>query len=117
MKLLDGKATAEAIKKDLALEVSAIKSKGGKVPHLAAILIGNDGASETYVGSKVKTCHEIGFDSTLLRFDPSISESELLHQIREINRNPEIDGLIVRVLFQAILLFQKLPKPLILLRT
>ncbi len=107
MKLLDGKATAEAIKKDLALEVSAIKSKGGKVPHLAAILIGNDGASETYVGSKVKTCHEIGFDSTLLRFDPSISESELLHQIREINRNPEIDGLIVQSPIPSHIAFSK----------
>ncbi len=96
MVLLDGKATSTAIKAELAAEVAAIKLAGKKVPHLAAILIGHDGASETYVGSKVKTCNEIGFNSTLIRYDNSISELELLEKIRQINEDPAIDGLIVQ---------------------
>lgn len=96
MVILDGKATAEKIKKQLSEEVAQIKASGGKVPHLAAILVGNDGASETYVGSKVKTCAEIGFGSSLFRFSPEVSEAELLEKIRSINADPEIDGLIVQ---------------------
>lgn len=96
MVILDGKATSQAIKKEIAIEVEALKQAGKKIPHLAAILVGNDGASETYVGSKVKTCHEIGFDSTLIRFDSSVSESELLDKIKQINADPAIDGLIVQ---------------------
>lgn len=96
MILLDGKATAEAIKKEIAAEVARLKLSGKKTPHLAAILVGNDGASETYVGSKVKTCHEIGFHSSLFRFSTSVTETELLEKIMHINIDPEIDGLIVQ---------------------
>jgi methylenetetrahydrofolate dehydrogenase (NADP+)/methenyltetrahydrofolate cyclohydrolase len=96
MVILDGKATSQAIKKEIAIEVEALKQAGKKIPHLAAILVGNDGASETYVGSKVKTCHEIGFDSTLIRFDSNVSEIELLDKIKQINADPAIDGLIVQ---------------------
>lgn len=96
MNILDGKATAETIRKEIAAEVSRIREAGGKVPHLAAILVGNDGASETYVGSKVKYCHEIGFHSSLFRFNSAVSEAELLDKIRAVNNDPEIDGLIVQ---------------------
>jgi methylenetetrahydrofolate dehydrogenase (NADP+) / methenyltetrahydrofolate cyclohydrolase len=96
MKLLDGKAVAEAIKKELASEVSAMKQSGKKTPHLAAILVGNDGASETYVGNKVKTCHQVGFHSSLIRFDSSVTEHGLLERIRQINEDSDIDGLIVQ---------------------
>ncbi len=96
MVILDGKATSLAIKEEIAIEVNALKLAGKKIPHLAAILVGNDGASETYVGSKVKTCHEIGFDSTLIRFNSDVSEGELLDKIRQINADPSIDGLIVQ---------------------
>jgi methylenetetrahydrofolate dehydrogenase (NADP+)/methenyltetrahydrofolate cyclohydrolase len=96
MILLDGKATSAAIKTEIAQEVATLKQQGHKTPHLAAILVGNDGASETYVGSKVKTCHEIGFHSSLIRFDTSVSEEKLLDKIKQINDDPEIDGLIVQ---------------------
>jgi len=96
MVILDGKATSQAIKQEIAIEVVALKQAGKKIPHLAAILVGNDGASETYVGSKVKTCREIGFDSTLIRFNSDVSESELLDKIKQINADPSIDGLIVQ---------------------
>ncbi len=96
MILLDGKATANAIKKEIAEEVTQLNLAGKKTPHLAAILVGNDGASETYVGSKVKTCHEIGFRSSLFRFNPAVTQAELLEKIRQINNDPEIDGLIVQ---------------------
>lgn len=96
MILLDGKATSSAIKQEIAQQVAGLKQQGHKTPHLAAILVGNDGASETYVGSKVKTCHEIGFHSSLIRFDSSVSEEKLLDKIRQINEDPEIDGLIVQ---------------------
>lgn len=96
MILLDGKATANAIKKEIAEEVAQLNLAGKKTPHLAAILVGNDGASETYVGSKVKTCHEIGFHSSLFRFNPAVTQAELLEKIRHINNDPEIDGLIVQ---------------------
>jgi methylenetetrahydrofolate dehydrogenase (NADP+) / methenyltetrahydrofolate cyclohydrolase len=96
MILLDGKATAMAIKQEIASQVALLKEKGRKTPHLAAILVGNDGASETYVGSKVKTCHEIGFHSSLIRFDSSVSEEKLLDKIKQINDDEEIDGLIVQ---------------------
>jgi methylenetetrahydrofolate dehydrogenase (NADP+)/methenyltetrahydrofolate cyclohydrolase len=96
MILLDGKATSATIKHEIALQVAELKHQGHKTPHLAAILVGNDGASETYVGSKVKTCHEIGFHSSLIRFDSSVSEEKLLDKIKQINDDPEIDGLIVQ---------------------
>lgn len=96
MILLDGKKTAEEYKIQIAADVAALKQQGKKTPHLAVILAGHDGASETYVGNKIKTCKELGFDATLIRFDNSVSEKELLDKIIEINNNSEIDGLIVQ---------------------
>ncbi|MFN6946743.1 MAG: bifunctional 5,10-methylenetetrahydrofolate dehydrogenase/5,10-methenyltetrahydrofolate cyclohydrolase [Cytophagaceae bacterium] len=95
--ILDGKRISEEIRQEIAAEVAEIKRKGGKIPHLAAILVGNDGASETYVGSKVKCCDVVGFKSTLVRFDADISEDDLLVKIDEINNDPDIDGLIVQL--------------------
>lgn len=97
MQIIDGKLVSEAIKAQLATEVAALKAAGKKVPHLAAILIGNDGASETYVASKVKSCAAIGYDSTLLRFDAQISEKHLLDQIALLNENPDVDGILVQL--------------------
>lgn len=97
MQIIDGKATADEIKKEIALEVAEIKQVGGKIPHLVAILVGNNGASETYVANKVKSCEELGFKSTLLRFDPTISEAELLVEVEKVNDNEDMDGLIVQL--------------------
>jgi methylenetetrahydrofolate dehydrogenase (NADP+) / methenyltetrahydrofolate cyclohydrolase len=97
MQIIDGKATADEIKKEIALEVQEIKALGGKTPHLVAILVGNNGASETYVANKVKSCEEVGFNSTLLRFDPTITESELLLEVKKVNENDDMDGLIVQL--------------------
>lgn len=97
MQLLDGKKTAEDIKVEIALEVNKIKSRGEKVPHLAAIIVGNDGASLTYVGSKVKACEKVGFESTLIKMSSTTSETELLKKIKELNEDPNIDGFIVQL--------------------
>lgn len=97
MILIDGKATADSIKAEIAAEVENILQSGGKRPHLAAILVGNDGASMTYVGHKESACKRVGFDSTVIRYDESISQKELLDKISEINNNPLIDGLIVQL--------------------
>lgn len=97
MQIIDGKATADEIKKEIAIEVAEMKAKGEKTPHLVAILVGNNGASETYVANKVKSCQELGFNSTLLRFEPSISESELLAEVQKVNNNDDMDGLIVQL--------------------
>jgi len=97
MQIIDGKATADEIKKEIALEVQAIKTSGGKIPHLVAILVGNNGASETYVANKVKSCEEVGFHSTLLRFAPTITEIELLLEVEKVNNNDDMDGLIVQL--------------------
>jgi methylenetetrahydrofolate dehydrogenase (NADP+) / methenyltetrahydrofolate cyclohydrolase len=97
MQLLDGKMIADQVKQEIAHEVSAIKQAGGKTPHLVAILVGNDGASETYVGHKEKACAQVGFNSTVLRFDESISEEQLLAEVEKLNKNPEIDGFIVQM--------------------
>jgi methylenetetrahydrofolate dehydrogenase (NADP+) / methenyltetrahydrofolate cyclohydrolase len=97
MQIIDGKATADEIKKEIAIEVADMKAKGEKTPHLVAILVGNNGASETYVANKVKSCQELGFNSTLLRFEPSISESELLAEVKKVNDNVDMDGLIVQL--------------------
>jgi methylenetetrahydrofolate dehydrogenase (NADP+) / methenyltetrahydrofolate cyclohydrolase len=97
MQIIDGKATADEIKKEIAIEVAEMKAKGEKTPHLVAILVGNNGASETYVANKVKSCQELGFNSTLLRFEPSISESELLAEVQKVNDNDDMDGLIVQL--------------------
>jgi methylenetetrahydrofolate dehydrogenase (NADP+)/methenyltetrahydrofolate cyclohydrolase len=95
--IINGKETAAQIRSEIKQEVNHIKSQGGKVPHLAAFLVGSDGASETYVNFKVKDCHEIGFDSTLRRFEDTVSEEELLKQIDTINTDDSIDGLIVQL--------------------
>jgi methylenetetrahydrofolate dehydrogenase (NADP+) / methenyltetrahydrofolate cyclohydrolase len=97
MTLLDGKSTSETIQEEIAKEVAAIKSNGGKTPHLAAILVGNDGGSVTYVNNKVLACERIGFGSTLIRFEDSITESELLQKIKELNEDDLIDGFIVQL--------------------
>ena len=95
--LIDGKKTAQEIKNEIAARVAEIKQAGGKQPHLAAILVGEDGASQTYVGAKVKACEEVGFTSTLVRLAAEVSEEELLRTVEEINQNPDIDGLIVQL--------------------
>ena len=97
MQLLDGKLIANILKDEIAAEVSKIISNGGKKPHLAAILVGNNGASETYVNAKVKACERVGFDSTLVRLESDVTEEVLLSEVRKINDNPEIDGLIVQL--------------------
>ncbi|HPW66671.1 MAG TPA: tetrahydrofolate dehydrogenase/cyclohydrolase catalytic domain-containing protein [Salinivirgaceae bacterium] len=97
MELIDGKKTAQAIKDEIAAEVLNIKAKGGKVPHLAVILVGSDGGSVTYVNSKVKTCGELGFNSTKIEYPDTISEQELLDKIYEINSDKDIDGLLVQL--------------------
>ena len=97
MIILDGKKTSNDIKDEIATEVKSIISVGGKVPHLSAILVGNDGASETYVNAKVKACEKVGFESTLIRLSENITEEELLFEIEKINNNQDIDGLIVQL--------------------
>jgi methylenetetrahydrofolate dehydrogenase (NADP+)/methenyltetrahydrofolate cyclohydrolase len=97
MKLLDGKATAEAIRKELAEAVKLRKKEGKKIPHLAAILVGNDGGSITYVGAKVKACNQIGFESTLIQYDESVSEEVLMNKIKTLNEDKSIDGFIVQL--------------------
>lgn len=97
MTILDGKKTSEQIKTEIAIAVDQIKSEGRKVPHLAAVLVGEDGASQTYVNSKVKDCEQVGFQSTLVRLDAAISEDYLLEKVKEINDNQDIDGIIVQL--------------------
>jgi len=97
MILLDGKKTANDIKNEIAIKVASLVAGGGKKPHLAAILVGSDGASETYVNAKVKACNKVGFDSTLVRFNANVSEEELLAEVKKINNNSDIDGLIVQL--------------------
>lgn len=97
MQLLEGKVASAAIKEDLKNKVSALTSKGKKVPHLAAILVGNDPASETYVASKVKNCKEVGINSSLFKYESDITEEKLLEKINELNNDKEIDGILVQV--------------------
>lgn len=97
MKILDGQLVSKAIKDELKLKVGQLIAEGKKVPHLAAVLVGTNGASETYVGSKVKTCEEIGFGSTLIRLEESISEFKLLATIEQLNNDPDIDGILVQL--------------------
>ena len=96
MQILDGKKAAQAIKDDLKIDVAQLAVEGKKVPHLAAILVGNDGASETYVAAKVKACEEVGFKSTLVRFEATVSENKLLEQIMNLNNDPDVDGILVQ---------------------
>jgi methylenetetrahydrofolate dehydrogenase (NADP+)/methenyltetrahydrofolate cyclohydrolase len=95
--LIDGNKTAAEIKTEIAAVVSGMTQRGARVPHLAAILVGNDGGSETYVAHKVKDCEEVGFRSTLLRYPASVTETVLLDKVVELNNDPDIDGLIVQL--------------------
>ena len=97
MQILDGKKTSEDIKNEIAAEVQSIKAAGGKVPHLAAVIVGSNGASLTYVGSKVKSCQQIGFDSTLVALPEDITEEALLAKIKELNEDDDLDGYIVQL--------------------
>lgn len=97
MELLDGKLASQAIKDDLKGKVTLLKKAGGKVPHLAAVLLGNNGASETYVTAKVKCCEEVGFTSTLIKLDETTSEVELLEMINKLNADNDIDGILVQL--------------------
>ena len=97
MQLLNGNACSEEIRKEIKNEVEAIISTGGRPPHLAAVLVGNDGASQNYVAFKIRDCEEVGFDSTTVRMDASITEQDLLNKISELNKNAAIDGFIVQL--------------------
>ena len=97
MQIIDGKAVAAAIKKEIAAEVESIIANGGKRPHLAAILVGHDGGSETYVANKVKACEECGFTSTLIRYEADVTEEELLKKVDELNKDTDVDGFIVQL--------------------
>lgn len=96
-KLIDGKKVSLSIQEDLKKQVEEIKKNGEKVPHLCAILVGNDGGSETYVAAKIKACENIGYASSLYRFPSTVSEDELIKKVEEINNDPEVDGLIVQL--------------------
>ena len=97
MKILDGRIAAQSIKDSLKLEVAQLANQGKKIPHLVAVLIGNNGASETYVSAKVKACAEVGFKSTLIRFEETIPAMKLTDQIQELNADPEVDGILVQL--------------------
>ncbi len=97
MQVLDGKLVSQSVKDQLKTKTDLLKAGGGKIPHLAAILIGSNGASETYVASKVKTCNEIGFKSSLIRFEETIAEAELVAAIEKLNADDDIDGILVQL--------------------
>jgi methylenetetrahydrofolate dehydrogenase (NADP+) / methenyltetrahydrofolate cyclohydrolase len=97
MQILDGKKASQAIKDELKIDVAQLASQGKKIPHLAAILVGKNGASETYVAAKVKACEEVGFKSTLMRFEEEITELKLLDAIHELNNDPDVDGILVQL--------------------
>lgn len=96
MQIIDGKATATAIKAEIAQEVKQIMAKGGKQPHLAAVLVGHDGGSETYVKNKVIACEQCGFKSTLIRYEDDVTEEELLACVDRLNKDADVDGFIVQ---------------------
>jgi methylenetetrahydrofolate dehydrogenase (NADP+) / methenyltetrahydrofolate cyclohydrolase len=97
MQILDGKKVSQAVKDELKINVAQMANEGKKIPHLAAVLVGSNGASETYVAAKVKACEEVGFKSTLVRFEEEISEFKLLEKIRELNNDPDVDGILVQL--------------------
>lgn len=97
MQLIDGKLTSQQIKQEIAAEVATMVAAGQRPPHLVAVLVGNDGGSVTYVANKVKACEMCGFQSSLLRFDSTITEEELLNEINKLNTNPDVDGFIVQL--------------------
>jgi methylenetetrahydrofolate dehydrogenase (NADP+)/methenyltetrahydrofolate cyclohydrolase len=97
MQLIDGKAIADQVKQEIAAEVKEMMAKGAKQPHLAVIIVGHDGGSETYVSHKVKSCEQVGFKSTRLAFEETITEAELLSEIQKLNNDPDVDGFIVQL--------------------
>ena len=97
MQILNGNEVSKKLREELKNKVAMLKNEGKKIPHLAAILVGSDGASMTYVAAKEKDCKEVGFDSTVLRFDATMTEAELIAEVEKINNNPAIDGLIVQL--------------------
>ncbi len=97
MQILDGKKAAQAIKDELKIEVAQLVAEGKKIPHLAAILVGDNGASQTYIAAKIKACEEVGFKSTLISFEDSVPEIKLLNKIQELNNDPDIDGILVQL--------------------
>jgi methylenetetrahydrofolate dehydrogenase (NADP+)/methenyltetrahydrofolate cyclohydrolase len=108
MRIIDGKAVAAQIKSEIAERVSRIKESGGKMPHLAAVLVGHDGGSETYVASKVRTCEEVGFKSSLIHYEDDVTEEELLTCVDRLNRDSDIDGFIVQLPLPAHISEQKI---------
>lgn len=97
MQLIDGKAVSLRIQQEIAFKITALQEQGKPVPHLAAVLVGNDGGSETYVASKMKTCEAVGMGSSLIRFDDKVTESELIEKIAELNHNPVVTGILVQM--------------------
>ncbi len=97
MQLIDGKKISQEIQEEIASEVKALLAKGAKQPHLAAVLVGNDGGSETYVASKIKTCEKVGFKSSLIRLPETVSQEELLKTVHDLNNNTDVDGFIVQL--------------------
>lgn len=97
MQLIDGKKISAELKSEIAVEVNKMKSMGQKTPHLAAVLVGHDGASETYVAGKVKSCEEVGFKSTLIRYEDNTPEEKLIRTVNDLNNDPDIDGFIVQL--------------------
>ncbi len=97
MNLIDGKLTSKAVRKDIAIEVENIMNTGGRRPHLAAVLVGHDGGSESYVSGKMKACEEVGFKSSLIRYEDDVTEEELLAKVRELNEDAGLDGFIVQL--------------------
>ncbi|MDR1880866.1 MAG: bifunctional methylenetetrahydrofolate dehydrogenase/methenyltetrahydrofolate cyclohydrolase FolD [Tannerellaceae bacterium] len=108
MHLIDGKAVSAQIKLEIAEEVGRIREAGGKIPHLAAVLVGHDGGSETYVASKVRTCEEVGFKSSLIRYEEDVTEEELLACVERLNGDPDVDGFIVQLPLPAHISEQKI---------
>jgi methylenetetrahydrofolate dehydrogenase (NADP+) / methenyltetrahydrofolate cyclohydrolase len=107
MILIDGNKVAAEMKQEIAAQVTKLKLKGGKTPHLAAVLVGHDGGSETYVAYKIKDCEAVGFKSSLIRYEDDVTESELLAKVRDLNENPDIDGFIVQLPLPAHISEQK----------
>ena len=97
MQIIDGKATAKQIRQEIAAEVETMVANGAKRPHLAAVLVGHDGGSETYVANKIKACEECGFVSSLKRFEADITEEQLLGVVKDLNEDPDVDGFIVQL--------------------
>ena len=117
MQILNGKKTAKEILDTLEIDVAQRAATGKKVPHLAAILVGNDGASETYVASKVKACNQIGFISTLIHFDDKVAEQRLLEKIEELNEDMSVDGILVQLPLPAHISEKKVILPQITLQS